>query len=223
MNKTKKVLAVLASVTAVAMAAIPVYAEESAEPTTEIQSVTEPGVDVEGTDTTQPASETNTEETSAEKTIKTIIAEPPADYAEKNEGSIAKWNGSGDVTVTASYPAETFGDTGEFISLTYKGSVVDSGNYTYSKNDDGSMSFTFKESYLKTLGTGSSFFSASFENCNIEHIVIINIDEPVSEAQADTVSAPKVGAPKTGSNGIGAASAVLLLSGVTAYILRKKK
>ena len=207
MNKIKKAIAVLTAVTSLSLSAVPVFAEE--EQTKEPAVTTAPEV----------TTEAGTEATTVVETRNVIIAEPPVDYKDKNEGSIVKWEGSGDAAVDADYPAETFGELGAFKGLTYKGEHVDSANYTFTSDGENGVKVVFSESYLKTLKQGPSFFTANFENGDVENFAIVNIEQTA----APTDVKPVAGAPKTGDNGIGMIASLLALSGVTAYISRKKK
>ena len=234
MKRITKALAVLTALTAIALSAVSVSAEDTTEPTTE-PAVTEAAEDATELVTTSAEEMTEseattqstvtsapTETTTAETTVTTrkhIICEPVSGWREKNEGPYIQWYGKGDAVAVTKLPTSIFGDFGEFIGLEQFGKPIDKSNYSYTQ-DGNTITFTFKESYLKTLGEGTRVFDAVFENNGLDNWVFITI-EPAGSEPKQNVS--NEGAPKTSDEGISLASALLLISGAGVLISRKRK
>ncbi len=234
MKRITKALAVLAAMTATVLSAVSVSAEETTEPMTEpvvteaAEDVTEP-VTTSAEETTETETTTQTtvttapaETTTAETTVTTlqdIICEAGTGWGEANGGPCIQRNGKGDAVAVTKLPTSIFGDLGEFIGLEQFGKPIDKSNYSYTQ-DGNTITFTFKESYLKTLGEGTRVFDAVFENNGLDNWVFITI-EPAGSEPKQNVS--NEGSPKTGDKGVSLASSLLLLSGAGVLISRKRK
>lgn len=209
--KNKKILsAILATITVLTCSSNIVSAEETTEATTE--SVTEVTSEI----TTEITNETTaaTEETTV--AIKTTIV---------GELSIFDtWTG-GDFSKTINLG--TFGyDFGAFANLMLHGAVIDRSNYTVSQNGNESITFTISAAFMSTLSADTNYFTADFEKVAIRHAFAVDMSDvnenATKEYTTDVVTNKKTASPKTADKGMDLLLGVLTVSGLTAFLSKKR-
>ncbi|MDR1185507.1 MAG: LPXTG cell wall anchor domain-containing protein [Coriobacteriales bacterium] len=133
---------------------------------------------------------------------------PPTDYP-----VVAKfptYDGKGDVSAQINAPFA------EFVQLTLDGKVIDPANYTIAED---TSTITLAKSYLDTLGKGEYLFVVEFSGGTAQLPLSIQTTdtENTTPVQDDTIL------PKTGDTIAPLATALLLLAGGTALLLRARR
>ena len=231
MKRITKALAVLAAVTAIALSALSVSAEDTTEP------VTEPAVTTTAEETTEPttsAAETTESETTVQTTVTTAPTETTTAEATRPHGIILFESGpvfdpnwKSENIWTEGTHTRTFDLTsynyesephifGDFCGLFCRGKEIESDCYSVEYDRDKSITFTFNENFRKKHEEGSYWFTVEFENMTMRGWFEFVLASPRT-ADKNT------GSPKTGDKGVSLASSLLLLSGAGVLISRKRK
>lgn len=117
-------------------------------------------------------------------------------------------------------------DFGVFTGLMLNDTVIDSSNYTVSQNGNESITFTINEAFMSTLSEETNYFTADFENITLQPAFAINIskvEEDTTEASTTAVvSSDKTESPKTGNKDASALLGLLTVSGLVAFVSKKK-
>lgn len=117
-------------------------------------------------------------------------------------------------------------DFGVFTGLMLNDTVIDSSNYTVSQNGNESITFTINEAFMSTLSEETNYFTADFENITLQPAFAINIskvEEDTTEASTTAVvSSDKTESPKTGNKNASALLGLLTVSGLVAFVSKKK-
>lgn len=239
MNKITITLTALAAMTTLAISSAPVFAEDTTE------AVTTSAAEVV-TDVTTALTASDTTTTTA---VSTIAGDTTTLQDDSNDiDHFAQWSGSGDVSLTIDLVHGGDSGIGAFQYLSLNDEPIDSSYYSFSQDGGNSITITFHEYYLKTLEPAGYFFTGQFENGWIKPLVVLNIpnedpEKPIDKSIGDVAAAateePKdsttvsaksvsenstpVASPKTGTSDIGAVTALMALSGMTAFVARKRK